>query len=97
MCTTQEANHVIWEQLAFISNSVMFFVAGTLLFHGLFVKSDMAYHATNWGYLIANYVILHVIRAVAILPLLLYAHCKRRVHSVECVPFVVGWLGCYVT
>ena len=79
----QEANHVVWEQIAFIANSVMFFAAGTLLFHGLFVASSMAFEARNWGYLVLNYVILHCIRAIAILPLLIFSYHRRKHNRVE--------------
>lgn len=81
---------MVWEQIAFIANSVMFFAAGTLLFHGLFVASSMAFESRNWGYLVLTYVFIHCIRAIAILPLLAFSYHRRKQNRVECVMPCVG-------
>ncbi|KAL9241734.1 hypothetical protein vseg_015808 [Gypsophila vaccaria] len=73
---SQESLHHFWEMVAYIANTLIFILSGTVIAQG-FLSSDNIFenHGVSWGYLILLYVYVQVSRALvvgALFPFLKY-------------------------
>lgn len=59
-----EAMHTFWEMIEYIANTVVFVVAGVIMYERGFIDSHIG--LADWGHLIALYLVLHVVRAVVL-------------------------------
>ncbi|KAK9749820.1 hypothetical protein RND81_02G152900 [Saponaria officinalis] len=73
---SQESLHHFWEMVAYIANTLIFILSGTVIAQGV-LSSDNIFenHGVSWGYLILLYVYVQVSRALvvgALFPFLRY-------------------------
>jgi NhaP-type Na+/H+ or K+/H+ antiporter len=65
---TEELVHHVWGMISFISNTLLFFLTGAVVYDKVFQSSDGVRFA-DFGFTVALYLVMHFIRAISILML----------------------------
>lgn len=61
----QEPLHAFWSLWGYMANTIIFFVTGLTAATKAF-GSDSSIDAQDWGYLLALYVMVHIVRGLVI-------------------------------
>lgn len=62
----EEQNHTIWSEVAWLADSLVFVLAGVVIFREVVQDTNVAGDPLNWAYLGLLYVMLHVVRGLAV-------------------------------
>ncbi|CAM6099086.1 unnamed protein product [Calypogeia fissa] len=65
---SQQSMHHFWEMIAYIANTLIFILSGTVIAEGILASQDQI-EAHDWGYLVMLYVFLQLSRAVVVVVL----------------------------
>jgi len=83
--------HAVWAQIGHISNTIIFGISGLIFYHEAFNDDDIYKDATNWGLLILNFVMLHVVRFIVIL--VMYPLTSKMGYGLTWKECAIMWFG----
>jgi NhaP-type Na+/H+ or K+/H+ antiporter len=85
----QERLHDFWSVLGYLANTIIFFITGLVVAQGSFGPENEIV-PSDWGYLIALYLFVHVVRALVVL--MCYPVLKRG-YGTDWRQMMVLWYG----